>query len=51
MSEQEATAAGQLLEAVVVEQHFESVMDWVERRTRSRREWRRSPSSTTWRST
>ena len=32
LTEQEAAAAGQLLEAVVVEQHFEAVMGWVERK-------------------
>ena len=39
MTEQEAAAAGQLLEAVVVEQHFEAVMGWVERKDEEPREW------------
>ena len=36
---QEAAAAGQLLEAVVVEQHFEDVMGWVEREDEEPPEW------------
>ena len=32
MTEQEAATAGQLLEAVVAEQHFEDVMGWIERK-------------------
>ena len=39
MTEQEAATAGQLLEAVVVEQHFEAVMGWVERKHEEPREW------------
>ena len=39
MTEQEAAAAGQLLEAVVAEQHFEAVMGWIERKDAEPREW------------
>ena len=39
MTEQEAATAGQLLEAVVVEQHFEAVMGWVKRKDEEPREW------------
>ena len=39
LTEQEAAAAGQLLEAVVVEQHFEDVMGWVERKDEEPPEW------------
>ena len=39
LTEQEAAAAGQLLEAIVVEQHFEAVMGWVERKDEEPREW------------
>jgi DNA-binding transcriptional ArsR family regulator len=39
MTEQEAAAAGQLLEAVVVEQHFEAVMGWIERKHGEPPEW------------
>jgi DNA-binding transcriptional ArsR family regulator len=39
MTEQETAAAGQLLEAVVAEQHFESVMNWIERKGDEPREW------------
>ena len=39
MTEQEAAAAGQLLEAVVVEQHFEAVMGWIERKDEEPQEW------------
>ena len=39
LTEQEAAAAGQLLEAVVVEQHFEAVMGWVERKDEEPPEW------------
>ena len=34
MTEQETAAAGQMLEAVVIELHFEAVMGWVERKGR-----------------
>ena len=39
MTEQEAATAGQLLEAVVAEQHFEDVMGWIERKDEEPREW------------
>jgi DNA-binding transcriptional ArsR family regulator len=39
MTEQEAATAGQLLEAVVVEQHFQDVMGWIERKDQEPREW------------
>jgi DNA-binding transcriptional ArsR family regulator len=39
MSEQEAAAAGQLLEAVVAELHFEAVMGWIERKDEEPQEW------------
>ena len=39
MTEQEASAAGQLLEAVVAEQHFEAVMGWIERKDEEPPEW------------
>jgi predicted ArsR family transcriptional regulator len=39
MSEQEAAAAGQLLEAVVAEQHFEAVLGWIERKDAEPPEW------------
>jgi DNA-binding transcriptional ArsR family regulator len=39
IDEREAALAGQLLEAVVAEQHFEAVMDWVDRKTEEPREW------------
>jgi DNA-binding transcriptional ArsR family regulator len=39
MTEQEAATAGQLLEAVVAEQHFEDVMGWIERKDQEPREW------------
>jgi DNA-binding transcriptional ArsR family regulator len=39
MTEQEAGAAGQLLEAVVAELHFEAVMGWIERKDEEPREW------------
>ncbi len=39
MTEQEAAAAGQLLEAVVAEQHFEAVMGWIERKDEEPQEW------------
>jgi DNA-binding transcriptional ArsR family regulator len=39
MTGQEAAAAGQLLESVVVEQYFEEVMGWVERKGEEPREW------------
>ncbi len=39
MTEQEAGAAGQLLEAVVAELHFEAVMGWIERKDEEAPEW------------
>jgi DNA-binding transcriptional ArsR family regulator len=39
MTEQEAGAAGQLLEAVVAELHFEAVMGWIERKDEEPQEW------------
>jgi DNA-binding transcriptional ArsR family regulator len=39
MSEQEAATAGQMLEAVVAEQHFEDVMGWIERKDEEPQEW------------
>ena len=42
LTEDEAAAAGQLLEAVVVEQHFEDVMDWIERKDAEPREWQQA---------
>ena len=39
MTEQEAATAGQLLEAVVAEQHFEDVMGWIERKDEEPQEW------------
>ena len=39
MTEQEAATAGQLLEAVVAEQHFEYVMGWIERKDEEPQEW------------
>ncbi len=39
MTGQEAGAAGQLLEAVVAELHFEAVMGWIERKDEEPREW------------
>ncbi len=39
MTEQETTAAGQLLEAVVAELHFEAVMGWIERKDEEPQEW------------
>jgi DNA-binding transcriptional ArsR family regulator len=39
MSEEEAAAAGQLLESVVVEQYFEAVMGWIERKAQEPPEW------------
>jgi predicted ArsR family transcriptional regulator len=35
----EASAAAQLLEAVVAEQHFEAVMAWIERKAAEPEEW------------
>ena len=40
MTGPEAAAASQLLEAVVVEQHFEAVMAWVDRQHEEPEEWR-----------
>jgi DNA-binding transcriptional ArsR family regulator len=42
LTEAEAAAAGQLLEAVVVEQHFEAVMEWIERKDAEPREWQQA---------
>jgi DNA-binding transcriptional ArsR family regulator len=39
MTEQEAAAAGQLLESVVAELHFEAVMGWIERKDEEPQEW------------
>jgi DNA-binding transcriptional ArsR family regulator len=39
MTEQEAATAGQVLEAVVAEQHFEDVMGWIERKDEEPQEW------------
>ena len=39
MTEQEAGAAGQLLEAVVAELHFEAVMGWIERKDEEPQAW------------
>jgi DNA-binding transcriptional ArsR family regulator len=39
MTEREAATAGQLLEAVVAEQHFEGVMGWIERKDEEPQEW------------
>lgn len=39
MTGQEAATAGQLLEAVVAEQHFEDVMGWIERKDEEPQEW------------
>ena len=39
MTEQEAATAGQLLEAVVAELHFEAVMGWIERKDEEPQEW------------
>ena len=39
LTEQEAAVAGQLLEAVVAEQHFEAVMGWIERKHEEPQEW------------
>jgi DNA-binding transcriptional ArsR family regulator len=39
MSEQETAVAGQLLEAVVAELHFEAVMGWIERKDEEPQEW------------
>ncbi len=39
MTEQETAAAGQLLEAVVAELHFEAVMGWIERKDEEPQEW------------
>lgn len=38
-AEPEASAAAQLLEAVVMEQHFEAVMAWLERKDTEPEEW------------
>ena len=42
MTEQEAATAGQLLEAVVAEQHFEDVMGWIERKDQEPQEWQQA---------
>jgi len=39
MTEQEAATAGQVLEAVVAEQHFEGVRGWIERKHEEPKEW------------
>ena len=39
MSKQEAATAGQVLEAVVAEQHFEAVRGWIERKHEEPQEW------------
>lgn len=39
MTGQEAAAAGQLLEAVVAEQHFEAVLGWIERKDEEPQQW------------
>jgi DNA-binding transcriptional ArsR family regulator len=39
MTEQESAAAGQLLEAVVADLHFEAVRGWIERKDEEPREW------------
>jgi DNA-binding transcriptional ArsR family regulator len=39
LTEREAATAGQLLETLVTEQHFEDVMGWIERKDQEPREW------------